>query len=125
MTANPHILWRHPKPAGDLCADAVHPATETLVPLRGNFSDIEKCLPRRALIQLVGDHIGEKISCLNGVIWITQSGNPEDILLSTGDSYPITQSGTLLIQGLAESRLKITRLDAQHRGGKERRWISS
>jgi Protein of unknown function (DUF2917) len=115
MTTNTHILWRRPKGQqfGDTpCSETIEPATKTLFPLRGKYKSlvIEKCLPMKSLLQLPGDHRGEKISCLNGVIWITQSGNPEDILLCAGGSFTITQKGTILIQGLVETRLKIISL---------------
>jgi hypothetical protein len=59
------------------------------------------------MLLLVGDHSGERIACLNGLIWITQSGNPEDFLICAGESFSITQKGITLIEGLAETRLKI------------------
>jgi hypothetical protein len=115
MTTNTHILWRRPKSQqyGDSpCAETIEPATKTLFPLRGTHKSlaIEKCLPMKSMLQLPGDHRGERISCLSGVIWITQSGNPEDILLYAGRSFTITQKGTILMQGLTETRLKIISL---------------
>jgi hypothetical protein len=112
MTAHTHRLWRHPagQPRVDApCSETVDPGTERLHPLRGKERSlgIEKCIPKKSLLLLVGDHRGEKVVCLDGVIWITQPGNPDDILLCSGDSFTITQKGLLLIEGLVETRLKI------------------
>jgi len=118
MTAQTHIQWRHPSSQAledAPCSETVHPGTETVYPLQGNdlFQVVEKCLSRKALLKLVGNHCGERISCLHGVLWITQSGNPEDIFVCAGESFTITQPGILLIEGLAESRLKIAGLSAR------------
>jgi len=94
------------------CPETVNPGTETLSPLRGRDSSlgIDRCLPKKSLLHLVGDHRGERIACLNGVVWITQSGNPEDIVVCAGETFAITQKGTILIEGLVETHLKITRV---------------
>jgi hypothetical protein len=115
MTTNPQILWRHPKGQQHVdapCSETVDTGTERLSPLRGKDGSlaIGKCLPKNSLIRLVGDHRGERIACVKGRLWITQSGNAEDIILCAGEAFTITQKGTLLIEGLVETRLKITRL---------------
>jgi len=123
MTTNTHILWRHPKgqqQVGAPCSEIVDPGTETVYPLQGQGRSLvfEKCLPKKSMLKLVGDHSGERISCLNGVIWITQSGNPEDILVLSGKSFTIIQKGTIVVQGLVETRLKITSLGSTKSGWK-------
>jgi len=50
------------------------------------------------------------------MVWITQSGNPEDIIVCAGESFTITQNGTILIEGLVETRLKITSLSMERQG---------
>ena len=121
MTTNTHILWRHPKGqphAGAPCPESIVPDTEMLYPLRGKVKplDIEKWLIKNSLLKLVGDHSEERITCLSGVVWITQPGDLEDIVLSTGEAFTITQKGTILIEGLAESRLKITGRSVKKQG---------
>jgi hypothetical protein len=83
--------------------------TEILYPLsrKVNYSSVEKCLSQNSLLHLKGDHSGERLTSVNGVIWVTQSNNPKDIFLCTGESLDITQKGTLLIQAMDETRLKI------------------
>lgn len=111
MATNTHILLHHPKDRRvDVpCTKNISPHTEILYPLRRKASSlvIKKCLSRKSLLKLMDDHSGEEITCLNGVIWITQTGNPEDIFLCNGETFAINQKGTILIQGMVETRLKI------------------
>jgi hypothetical protein len=72
-----------------------------------NIDFVERSLPKKSMLLLRGDHRGERLIAEKGMLWITQSGHLEDILLDTSESYEVTQKGTLLIQGLAESRLRI------------------
>lgn len=121
MTDNLPTLSRHPMGHQHLdvpCPEFVDPGTETLYPLRGEGSAlvIGKCLSRNSLLKLVGDHSGELISCLNGVAWITQSGNPDDFVIYAGESFTITEKGTILIQGMKETRLTITCLSLERQG---------
>ena len=121
MTTNTQILWHHSNEQQHVdapCSETVDQGTETLYPLRGKDKSlvIEKCLPKKSLLRLVGDHSGERISCLNGLVWITQSGNPEDIFVCAGESFIITQKGALLIEGLVETRLKMTGLRSARTG---------
>ena len=118
MTAQTHIQWHysHSQALEDApCMETVVTGTEILSPLKVNDPSqvVEKCLPRKSLLKLVGNHSRERISCLKGVLWITQSGNPEDIFVCTGESFTITQPGILLIEGLAELIIKITSLSAR------------
>lgn len=118
MTTNTQILWPRSKEQQHVCApdsETVGLVTETLLPLQSKreLMDVEKCLSRRSLIRMVGDHSGEKISCLSGVVWITQSGNPEDFLTCAGETFDIIQKGTVVIQGLVTAHVKITNLNVK------------
>jgi len=93
------------------CSDQVNPTTETLYPLRANDGTLvlERCLHRRSLLKLVGDHRGEEISCLEGAAWITQPGDPQDFVLEAGDAFTVAQKGAVVVQGMTQTRLLITR----------------
>lgn len=93
------------------CVENEIRATEILYPLsrKPGFSTVTKCLQKNSLLNLKGNHQGEKLSCVRGVVWITQAGNPEDIYLHEGETFEISATGSILIQGMVESRLKITR----------------
>jgi hypothetical protein len=125
MTTHMHTLWRltngrHLPDAPFL--EKIGPRTETLSPLRTRAASLmlEKCLAEKPLLKLAGDHRGERVTCLNGVAWITQSGNPDDIFVCAGESFSITRKGLLLIEGLVETRVKIT-ASAQKTGKGPRR----
>ncbi len=64
-------------------------------------------LPERRMHCLKGDRRGVGLICLEGVLWITQSGDPIDYLLSAGQSLTVTCLGTVLIQGLPDGRLRL------------------
>jgi len=83
---------------------------ESLSPLGHipHFSTVEKYLPTRSLLMLKGDHSGEKLTSIDGIIWITQSGDPEDIVLCPGESYEITHRGPIVVQSMADTRLVIS-----------------
>ncbi len=117
MATQTHILWRQPESQirGDAPCSETVTGTETLYPIQANdiSQAVEKCLPRKSLIKLVGDHSGEEIACLRGLLWITQTGNSEDIFVCAGELFTITQAGMILIEGLVETSLKITGLSAR------------
>jgi hypothetical protein len=83
---------------------------EILAPLghAPRFSTIEKYLPTRSLLMLKGDHSGEKLTSIDGIVWITQSGDPDDIVLCPGETFEITRKSPIIIQSMADTRLMIT-----------------
>ena len=83
---------------------------EILAPLghAPRSSMVEKYLPTRSLLMLKGDHSGEKLTSRDGIIWITQSGDPDDIVLCPGETFEITRKGPIVIQSMADTRLMIT-----------------
>jgi hypothetical protein len=112
MTTQSQTLWRQPENnlfVDAPCSETVVHGAETLYPLRSSDGAlaIEICLAKNALLRLAGDHRGERVSCLSGVAWITQPGDPQDILVSAGETFAIAQKGAILVEGLAEARIKI------------------
>lgn len=56
-------------------------------------------LARRELLELT-DAPGGRIVCLRGTVWVTRHGDPEDHLLTAGQSVPTGTAGSALVQGL-------------------------
>jgi hypothetical protein len=85
--------------------------SETLLPLHRTKSivSVVKCLSRKALLRLKGNHTGEILINERGVLWITQTGNPNDLFLNDRESLVIIDKGDLLIQAMDSARLKISR----------------
>lgn len=119
MTTNSHIhsintnlQLQNPKgqPVDVPCSENNPRHVEILYPLahKAGITVLEGCLQKKSLLRLTGDHSGEKLFVVTGLIWITQSGNPEDIFLRAGESFDITHKGAVLIEGVVETRLKIT-----------------
>ena len=60
-------------------------------------------LCRDELIRLDGDDTGRIVSCRNGVLWLTQTGNPGDHLIRAGEAFAIDRPGVVLVSALEES----------------------
>jgi len=46
------------------------------------------------------DRRGLQIICRRGALWITQSGDPRDILLLEGESFVLDRNGRAVVQAL-------------------------
>ncbi len=55
------------------------------------------------LIRLDDNVAGCVISCGEGILWLTQTGNPGDHLIRAGEALMIGQSGVVLISALEDS----------------------
>lgn len=69
---------------------------------------------KRAVIELephavmpLHDASGAKIACLEGVLWITQEADRNDIVLEAGQTLTIENEGEALVQALQGSRLAV------------------
>jgi len=56
-------------------------------------------------IRRVRRPLGRRVECVTGALWVTQDGDPRDIVLSPGDSFVFDQRGDALIRALDDSRL--------------------
>jgi hypothetical protein len=63
----------------------------------------EHRLRRDERIRLEGNVAGRLISCREGVLWLTQAGNPGDHLIRAGEAFPIDRRGLVLISALKDS----------------------
>jgi hypothetical protein len=53
--------------------------------------------------QLLDIHDGEgiEVTCVEGALWITQSHDPRDIVIETGESFTVQRSGLTLLSAPA------------------------
>ena len=65
-------------------------------------------LPRRATLTLA-DRAGDRIDCLHGRLWITQDGDPRDIVLDAGASFELDRPGLAIVSALTDARLRLHR----------------
>jgi hypothetical protein len=68
----------------------------------------EHRLRRDERIRLEGNVAGRLISCREGVLWLTQAGNPGDHLIRAGEAFPIDRRGLVLISALKDSVYAVT-----------------
>jgi hypothetical protein len=55
-----------------------------------------------------GDSRWRAILCLEGIIWITQDGDVQDHVITTGEMFLVSQPGKVIMQALVDSRIEIT-----------------
>ncbi len=57
----------------------------------------------------VDDGYDMDISCIDGCIWITQDGDPRDIVLGTGESFRFDRPGVALVHAFVSSVIVLPR----------------
>ncbi len=63
-------------------------------------------LQRDAMITL-REAIGVQVECLDGSLWITQEGEAQDTVLSSGEDFLVNHTGLTLILALRPSQLRV------------------
>lgn len=70
------------------------------------------CLKRRQVVK-VRDGIGHSIVCDSGSVWVTQEGDPRDIVLNAGEAFTLDRSGTALVLAFEPGAISVTQNQAQ------------
>ncbi len=68
----------------------------------------EVTLPARQIWREGGEHCGQVVTCVRGIVWLTHEGMPGDYLLTPGQEFIVERRGLLLAQGLRDAVLQIT-----------------
>lgn len=63
-------------------------------------------LPARALKRLESAK-GQQITCLDGVVWVTQEQDSRDIILSKGQSFIIDRKGAVVAFALKDAAIAV------------------
>ena len=74
-----------------------------VLPSRDERPQAERCLSAREIERLAGIRKGDSIVCANGVLWVTQAGDPEDYMLKKGEKFVANRRGVVLVQAFNES----------------------
>ena len=64
-------------------------------------------MPRRALQRMTQVRRGAVLSCDAGVLWITQSGDHKDHILSSGDTMVVAKRGSVLIEAMRDAAFHV------------------
>lgn len=48
-----------------------------------------------------------QIECFNGCVWVTQDGDPRDILLEAGQTLEVDQPARVLVHALESSQVRL------------------
>jgi len=57
---------------------------------------------------------GRRVEVVSGAIWITQDGDPRDIVLQGGDGFDFDRAGDALLSAFADSRYLVLDAVAGH-----------
>ncbi len=63
-------------------------------------------LNRNSLHTITNGRTEKKITCITGTLWITETNDQVDKILSRGDVYRTTTSGQVVIQALENARIE-------------------
>lgn len=55
-------------------------------------------------IRRVHHPLGQRIECVSGTLWVTQDGDPRDIVLAAGESFAFDRRGDALVSALDDAR---------------------
>ena len=76
--------------------------------IRSKTSSIEKMhLEKNNIFRIKKTKPGMALSCEKGILWVTQSGDFRDYLLTPGQNMVMKKHGRVLIEALREVEFKI------------------
>jgi Protein of unknown function (DUF2917) len=58
---------------------------------------------------------GRCIAVFDGMVWITQEGDPDDVFLRAGESFALAQPGLSIVQALEDSHVFVFEADTPDR----------
>ena len=63
-------------------------------------------LPARSVQRLEAAK-GQQVTCLDGVVWLTQANDHRDIILTRGQSFILDRKGTAVVFALKDSAVAV------------------
>jgi hypothetical protein len=82
------------------------------------------CLQPKQLVKIRGGR-GHSVVCQRGSVWVTQQGDPRDIVLTAGEAFTLDRGGVALLQALGPGAISIGQAQAQTRASRLSAWLKS
>lgn len=64
-------------------------------------------LPRGKRIR-VRDAAGSMLQVLDGTVWVTEEGNPRDVVLRRGQRFLLARRGLALVEAFGDAAISVT-----------------
>lgn len=55
----------------------------------------------------IQDPVGQTLAVLDGLVWVTQDGDPRDAFLAGGESFVFDRPGLALVEAMSNARLAV------------------
>ena len=88
------------------------------------FNQNGLCLKPNQLVKVRGG-LGHSIVCDSGSVWVTQVGDPRDVILSAGESFRLDREGLAVIQALEPGAISIAQAEPQTPATMLAAWLKS
>lgn len=72
------------------------------------------CLKRNQVVKVRGG-LGHSIVCDGGSVWVTQEGDPRDVILNAGEAFKLERKGLALVLAFEPGAISITQAEPQSR----------
>lgn len=69
----------------------------------------ERRLSSQDIQRLAGIHPGDAILVTQGILWVTQEGDPNDYVLSAGERFIANRRGSVVVEALTDASLRFSR----------------
>ena len=64
-------------------------------------------LPKNGCMKIDGDGRGIQIHCEEGVLWLTQTGDPNDYFLGMQQDFTIIRKGKVMLEALRDVSMTV------------------
>jgi hypothetical protein len=55
----------------------------------------------------IPDPAGRTLAVLNGLVWVTQDGDPRDAFIASGETFEFNRPGLAIVEAMSETRLAV------------------
>ena len=69
--------------------------------------DIKPIVLAQRSVHRIENGKGTEVFCLKGTVWLTQEGDPRDIVLSPGQSFVLDRKGVAVVYALKEAAITV------------------